>query len=656
MERPWRGRRQAVDCLDRIASRDDWMLLHARPGHHTVARTQTVKFLIDLHDGARTYFLNSRKWEVHFDFVHRFIDPYADYARFNIREYAHEDRRFVLGSLMHYLDGDHWTVELAGGDTLGAERIGWMFEHVAARLWPVVPLKFRPVSPLQIEHAARLDGRVPVLSSDALNTSVSYQPVVLGVAYGHVRLIRGTLDVSGVRPSDILVTEFVPEQLPPVAGLVTSQLQAPLAHVAVLCRNRHTPDMSLRGAIDLDTFSRLEGQLVRLTVSSQDYAVELTDLSQAQAAWAALRPTAVLRPEADSTHRGLFDVAMMDPAAARFAGAKAAQMGRLARIEGLTTPGGFAIPFSAYLDHLDAAGLNAGIDAMLADVEFARDAGVRARRLAALRAGIRRHPVADDLLVDLCGKLRKLATNQRFILRSSTNAEDLDGFNGAGLYESIVLAAGPSPEQVADALREVWASVWLQRAFEERDWYRIDHRAVAMGVLVQPFIEGAVATGVAITGNPFKQGLDAVFINTQWSGSTVTGALGNQLPEQYLVATWTGIHEPELISRSSLAGGEPILRDAELNHLTTQLLCIHRAMLSEPRATANAMDVEFALTSDRAFVMLQARPYTIVYSLDRAARERPKPGWRQRAEARLRQWVHRMQTTLFRRHLLGSHR
>ena len=52
------------------------------------------------------------------------------------------------------------------------------------------------------------------------------------------------------------------------------------------------------------------------------------------------------------------------------------------------------------------------------------------------------------------------------------------------------------------------------QAFEERDWYRIEHREVAMGVLVQPFVEDAVATGVAITGNPFKQGLEAVFINT----------------------------------------------------------------------------------------------------------------------------------------------
>jgi hypothetical protein len=208
-------------------------------------------------------------------------------------------------------------------------------------------------------------------------------------------------------------------------------------------------------------------------------------------------------------------------------------------------------------------------------------------------------------------------------------------------------------DRVADALRGVWASVWLERAFEERDWYRIDHLGVAMGVLVQPFVEGAVATGVAITGNPYKQGLDAVFINTQWTGATVTGAQGDQLPEQYLVATWTGTFEPELISRSSLAGGAPILRDEELVDLTTQLLQVHRSLLAEHAGTANAMDVEFALTRERGFVMLQARPYRIVYSLDRAGRERPGSEWVRRWQGRLRRLAHQLRTGWRRRTVLS---
>jgi phosphoenolpyruvate synthase/pyruvate phosphate dikinase len=270
-------------------------------------------------------------------------------------------------------------------------------------------------------------------------------------------------------------------------------------------------------------------------------------------------------------------------------------------------------------------------------------------RLAGLRAAIQRHPVRDEVLTAVCERLQSWAPQRRSIFRSSTNAEDLDGFSGAGLYDSIEVSAQPTAPQVADALRQVWASVWLERAFEERDWYRIDHRAVAMGVLVQPWVDSAVATGVAITGNPYKPGLDAVFINTQWSGATVTGALGDQMPEQYLVATWTGSFEPELISRSSLAGGEPILREAELVDLTTQLLHIHQVLLAGHSGSANAMDVEFALTRAREFVVLQARPYRIVHSLDRAGREQPRTGWAQGVQDRLRRLAYRMKTGDFSR-------
>jgi phosphoenolpyruvate synthase/pyruvate phosphate dikinase len=340
----------------------------------------------------------------------------------------------------------------------------------------------------------------------------------------------------------------------------------------------------------------------------------------------------------------MVDVARLPADAIRFVGAKAAQMGRLCEIEGITTPGGFAIPFAAYLAHLESAGLDIQIGAMLSNVEFIGNTAVRAQQLSHLRAAIVAHPVDPNLLATLMERIRSLGGGRRLILRSSTNAEDLDGFNGAGLYESIEVVADPTSDQVAAALRQVWASVWLQRAFEEREWYRIDHRAVAMGVLVQPFVHDAVATGVAITGNPFKQGLDAVFINTQVSGSTVTGALDNQLPEQYLVATWAGAYEPELLSRSSLTQGAAILGNTELQELTTQLLRIHRIMLAQKTGSANAMDVEFALTAQRHFVVLQARPYTIVYSLDRATRPRRDVSLTERVMGRLRKLAHRLRT------------
>ena len=636
-----RRRPRDVDSLARIDDAGDWAALSARLGHHTVARTESVKFLIDLHDDQRTYFLNSTKWLTHYAFVTRFINPRADYHRFIIAEYKRADRRFVLGSVMHYLDGDHWTIELDCSDSLGADWISWMFNHIAQRMAVTTDLRFRPVSAGQIESVDALGDRLPVLSRDAINATIQYQPVVLGVAYGYLRLMRGTLDVSSVRPYDIVVIDEVPIEIPPVAALVTGQLQAPLAHVAVLSRNRNTPDMAVRDAVDLEVFKRLEGELVKLTVAGQDYRVERAERTEAEAVWETMRPRTPLQPERDLQIAGLFDVNTLPLGAIRYVGAKAAQVGELCGIEGVKTPGGFVLPFSAYAAHLDSAGLTSEIDDMLADRDFREDAAVRAVRLARLRMGITDLPVQPQLLDAIALKLRAVAPSGRFIFRSSTNAEDLAGFNGAGLYESTASAAHPTSDQIADALRSVWASVWLQRAFEEREWYRIDHRAVAMAVLIQPFVDDAVATGVAITENPFKEGLRGVFINSQTVGTTVTGAIGNELPEQYLVATWSGEYEAELLSRSSLCEGAAILCEADLHTLTEQLLRIHDTMLPAHAASSNAMDVEFALTAERRFVILQARPYNIVYNLDRARPEQRDEGTLARVMGRVRRVLHR---------------
>ncbi|MGC4071585.1 MAG: PEP/pyruvate-binding domain-containing protein [Nibricoccus sp.] len=81
--------------------------------------------------------------------------------------------------------------------------------------------------------------------------------------------------------------------------------------------------------------------------------------------------------------------------------------------------------------------------------------------MAEARALIEGTDVDPELLATVHAKIQATAPNSKWILRSSTNAEDLAGFSGAGLYRSVVVKAGATPEQLAKAIREVWASVWL---------------------------------------------------------------------------------------------------------------------------------------------------------------------------------------------------
>lgn len=625
---------EPVDYLQRVATRADWDRLRARPASHAMARTETVKFIVDTEhvrwghpeqdaeanaeeEAVGVFFTQSETWDLHYRFVRRFIDPSVNHERFNIAQYRRPERRYILGSLMHYVDGDHWTMELVAGDTLSGERILQTFEHLRALLFFGDQLAFRPLSPLHERNIAALGDRLPVLDSDAVHASVIYQPLVNGEAFGTLRLLRGPLDIASISPTDIIVADHVPPEIPPIAALVTARLQAPLAHVAVLSRNRNTPDMALRGAHDDARFAALQGQLVRLVVGPQDFSLRRADRQEAERAWARRRPARPFRPQANVEVTRLRDICDNDPVAATYMGEKAAQLGVVCAA-GIETPGGFAVPFAYYSRHFGAA-LPPGLIDRISTEDFAADGQVRARTLAEIRSHMMRATVDRTLVRAVRDRMRRMSRRSRFIFRSSTNAEDLPGFNGAGLYESVVVDAGAGEREIAAALRQVWASVWLQRAYEERQWYRIEHRDVAMAVLIQPFVDHVVGNGVAVTRNPFDQARPGVFINAQTGAGSVTAAGNDELPEQYLVYTWAEDYEPELLGRSSLTDGAPILTEVDALALAHILVRIDGLMVpSSAGAGTNAMDVEFLLTGDdapggRRFVIVQSRPIRIRY-------------------------------------------
>lgn len=602
--------------VENILDEATWRAVSTRPENEVFARTETAKFLIDLEDERHLYFPDTHRWPIHFDFASEFLSSVhaiEDHYAFNIREYRRPERRFLLGSIVHYLDGDLWTMELISGDNMDGERIfsAWKQIHDATYFGP--QLKFRPLSEMHEQNIAGLGARLPTIGRDAVFAGLRYEPITSGIAYGYIRLVTGDLDVGSVSPTDILVTADVPEDLPVCAALVTSKLQAPLAHVAVLSRNRGTPDMALRDAVTQADFVAHAGQLVRLDVGPQDYAIQTATQEEAEAHWAAIRPRPADISAPDPSVTELVDVCSVHFSDTASVGAKAAQLGDVCSVFPNATPGGFVIPVNHYLAHLHAAHLADSLPTMLADPAFNSDRALRASRLEAFRRTIQQASIDPRLLAQVRAKVAAFG-NVRSIFRSSTNAEDLAGFNGAGLYESLVVPAHPNDADIARAIRGVWASVWTLRGVEERNWYRIDHSRVAMAILVQPFVAPTIGGGVAITANPFNEARPAVFINVQAHGGSVTGAHGDELPEQHLVYTYSGQFEPEVLSRSSLTNGETILPEADVLALTNTLTTLHAALVPRYANNANALDVEFFVRTDHSIVIVQARPYRIVYT------------------------------------------
>ena len=135
--------------------------------------------------------------------------------------------------------------------------------------------------------------------------------------------------------------------------------------------------------------------------------------------------------------------------------------------------------------------------------------------------------MVGDLEAEL---IRRYGIDARVRFRSSTNVEDLAEFSGAGLYTSAAATPSEGASALADALRTVWASAWNNQAFIERDFYRVDHRELNMGVLIHPAFEDELANGVAITTNAFDEDRPAFFINSQVGEVSVTNPSGRAVP------------------------------------------------------------------------------------------------------------------------------
>src|SRR6185503_4815647 len=116
-------------------------------------------------------------------------------------------------------------------------------------------------------------------------------------------------------------------------------------------------------------------------------------------------------------------------------------------------------------------------------------------------------------------------------VRSSTNSEDLPGFNGAGLYDTVPNVVGR--DNLGTALKTVWASLWNLRAVEERTAFGIDHRQVYAAVMVQIGVN-ASAAGVLVSTNLWDRSDDAGFTINAKFGLGMRVVEGQKVPEQII--------------------------------------------------------------------------------------------------------------------------
>jgi hypothetical protein len=628
------------DFSPEIGCAADFEALASLPLDSSIPGARSVKTVIDQLDGGALYFQNSEKYKIHWEFAREHLSGMGRpivpaLGQFNQTEYYSPQRRFLLGALTRYEGPGVWTYEISPYDTASAAMIEAAYTNIAAHGFFGEELYFHPSSEAVEAVAAGLPEAVKIITTDELYAGIDYQPLNLARSMGRLRFLTAAqLETEYVGFRDIVVLDHVPNDISVVTGIVTAEFQTPLSHINVLSQNRGTPNMGLRGAFDAPELRALAGEWVELTVDAFDWRIARVTQEEADGWWEDHKPDEVGVPELDLSVTELVDAEdMLDPglelgeavdAAILAFGGKMSHFAALTRLsDRLRVPDAFGIPVVYYHQFMTEHGFFDRVEAMLADPKFQGDPAVRDQQLAALRADIMDAPVDPAFYNLLMGKLHAEYPHMRMRFRSSTNAEDLEGFTGAGLYTSKS-ADVDDPQGVIDDVREVWSSVWYFRAFEERSYRSIDHLAVAMALLVHPSFATEEANGVALTANPFDtSGLEPGFyVNVQAGEASVVQPDPGVTTDQFVYHFDQPGQPIVFIAHSNqVADGETVLTAAQTFELGEGLAAIReffRATYGPPPDDPTrwyAMDVEFKFEAPAgetpALWIKQARPHVI---------------------------------------------
>jgi hypothetical protein len=601
---------------------------------------ESIGVVVDMQAGDVVWFLNSGDWELHYSFIREHIEllPRLDRcdpvqrAEFNQawvafsqeNYYRVEGRRFLLATMVRHASGLS-TIEFSPGDVISPEQMEHLFFTVMKKLPDPEAWALRPQSPDQLQKMRALEGRLPIVAQDAPFRDLTFQPLTLGRAYGTLRFVPvEEIRKQALGPRDIVITDQVPNDIPLLAGLITESFQTPLAHVNILSRGRGTPNMALRNAReDAAVLPHLD-TLVRLDVEGSGFTLSPADPEEALAFWESRLPEGPpLVPASNLDVRGVVPLADRSLADLPAIGGKAAQLAELGRVvfrqnalcRGSARPENpFAIPIVHSVEHFEESGARALLEDLRKDPDFAADPGERARGLERVQARILEHAVDPELVTQVYAAISQLFPGKRVRFRSSSNVEDLPGFNGAGLYQSLGDTVTEASE-VEDGIRAIWASLWSLRAYDERSYYNVDQLASAMGVLIHPAFPSEAVNGVAISRDALSPThADRYYLNVQIGEALVTNPAPGVQSEQY---TFELYRSPTAVyhTQSTFSPNGHIMTESENWNMVCSLLDIHQHFqpLIDPAGDNRwfAMDIEFKLLGEgRAPLIKQARPYS----------------------------------------------
>jgi len=585
---------------------------------------EAVKILLDVKTD-KLYFIASSKYYFHYDFALNVLNVPYSLGEFNYSSYSSDEtRKYILATINYFPLADIYTLEFAGSDLSNPTDISYVFNKIKTNTYFGDSLTIL-ANTLHIQQLINKgDLTVPFITPDVIFKDQQFQVVNEGIAYGYLKKIYDVKNImDSVKPKDILLINQNPLDLPLCAAIVTTQFQTPLSHINVLSHNRKMVCMMYTESWFDATFKKLENKLVKLTVNKDTFFLEEAKYEDAVKFWKNQPEYKLNKLKSDLSVQSIIDIKNINYTSKDIVGSKAVNFGELnkMKIEGLfnVPEGAFGIPFYFYKEHILQTKIDSLLQILATDTSIQNNSILLEKHLKTIRKAIKNAPLDQNLLQSVENKIRANNFGKTYRFRSSTNAEDISGFNGAGLYDSKTGILNDSSKSIENAIKEVWASTFTYRAYNERSIFNIEESSVCMGILVHRSFPEETANGVAITKNLYRTEFPGFVVNVQIGEISVVEPGDSIICDQFVVYNTIELGDrsdhiaADYITFSNQNNGIPVLSEEQINILYLALGEIKSYYYTRHSTNSGyrdySLDIEFKFDGLKGLYIKQVRPY-----------------------------------------------
>ncbi len=572
--------------LNKIENEKQFKNFEGKPLSDKYGGATALKVVVDRTSG-KIYFIDSKLYQYHYDFCTAILGETENLYDFNAINYQNDIRRkYILATINHYSSDNLYALEFAATEIFSKD-VQWIYDLCKSNTFIGTKLMLFPRTNKQIEDIKIIAPTIPCVTADAIYKGLVYQPLVKNESYGYLRKIHlDSLKDKNIKSTDIILTNGSPNEMPLTRGVIVTEFQSPLSHITILCQNRNTPMMAYKLGFEDAHLQKLVGLPVHLIITQDTFYITLSTEELVKKYSSKIKNSKPLQLKIDTLISELISCEKLSYKSTYFAGGKAANFGELTKIridgEKLNMPcGAFVIPIHYYWNHITKNGFDTLIRNIYKDSLLQTNSTQLRAKLKSLRKQIEQAPFDSVLLSMIQNKLiaTQCSTN-RFRFRSSTNAEDIVGFGGAGLYESHTGILYDSVKSIARAIKKVWASTWTERAYLERGYFNINQTKVGMAILVNEAFGTEDINGVAITKNLYRETFHGIVVNMQKGETPVVSPPPNVTSEQEIIIDATEYHKKntvvDYITFSNLNDGKPLLTKQQTEVLYKTLIAIKK--------------------------------------------------------------------------------